>query len=63
MAFDLKGAFNAVNKEALDNCLGQRRIPSQARKWISSFISDRSASISFDGFTKPASTLSYPGLL
>lgn len=45
IAFDLKGAFNGVNKTSLDASLQARRIPLVARKWIASFISDRHANI------------------
>ena len=31
MAFNLKGAFNAVNKDALDRQLSKNGIPTQAR--------------------------------
>lgn len=50
MAFDLKGAFNGVNKVSLDARLRARRIPAVARKWNASFLSDRHASIGFDDF-------------
>jgi ribonuclease HI len=62
MAFDLKGAFNAVNKDVLDHCLGQRRVPLQARTWIESFMENRSASVHLDRYIKPATELQYPGL-
>jgi hypothetical protein len=50
VAFDLKGAFNEVNKETLDYCLKKRRIPTIIRKWIRSFMEDRAAKIKFDDF-------------
>lgn len=45
ISFNLKGAFNRVHKVSLDACLRARRIPTVARKWIASFMSDRHASI------------------
>ncbi|KAI3093180.1 hypothetical protein CBS147333_10127 [Penicillium roqueforti] len=45
VAFDLKGAFNGVNKTSLDIRLQSKGIPSVARTWIASFMSGRQASI------------------
>jgi hypothetical protein len=41
IAFDLKGAFNGVNWTSLDASLRARGIPLAARKWIASFMGDR----------------------
>ncbi|KAI2739170.1 hypothetical protein DTO013F2_9445 [Penicillium roqueforti] len=62
VAFDLKGAFNGVNKVSLDACLRARRIPTTARKWIASFMSDRHASIGFDDFRTETTPLANAGL-
>jgi ribonuclease HI len=62
VSFDLKGAFNGVNKISLDHCLRARRIPRTARKWIASFMSDRHASIGFDDFRTPRKPLANAGL-
>jgi ribonuclease HI len=62
VAFDLKGAFNGVNKVSLDACLRARRIPTVARKWIASFMSDRHASIGFDDFRTEVTPLPNAGL-
>jgi hypothetical protein len=62
VAFDLKGAFNGVNKVSLDTCLQARRIPTVARKWIANFMSDRHASIGFDDFPTEAGPLANAGL-
>lgn len=62
MAFDLKGAFNAVNKNVLDHVLRERRMPAEIRRWVRSFMDNRTASVSFDGYTKPAANLERPGL-
>jgi hypothetical protein len=43
IAFDLKGAFNGVNWVSLDASLQKKGIPTVARKWIASFMSDRHA--------------------
>jgi hypothetical protein len=50
VAFNLKGAFNGVNKETLDLRLKERGIPATARRWIWSFMEDRTAKIKFDDF-------------
>jgi ribonuclease HI len=62
ISFDLKGAFNGVNQRSLDACLQARRIPTVARKWIASFISDRHASIGFDDFRTAMEPLANAGL-
>ena len=62
VAFDLKGAFNGVHKVSLDAYLQARRIPTVARKWIASFMSDCHASIGFDDFHTEMSPLANAGL-
>ncbi|KAK9846241.1 hypothetical protein MYU51_001967 [Penicillium brevicompactum] len=62
VTFDLKGAFNGVNKVSLDACLRARRIPTVARKWIASFMSDRHASIGFDDYRTETTPLPNAGL-
>ncbi|KAL2696035.1 hypothetical protein AAEP93_003335 [Penicillium crustosum] len=61
IAFDLEGAFNGVNKTSLDASLQARRIPLVARKWIASFMSDRSANIGFDDFRTETAPLMNAG--
>jgi hypothetical protein len=63
ISFDLKGAFNGVNQRSLDACLRARRIPTVARKWIASFMSDRHASIGFDDFRTAMEPLANAGLV
>jgi hypothetical protein len=50
VAFDLKGAFNGVNKLSLDACLRAKGIPIIARRWIYSFMENRHANICFNNF-------------
>ncbi|THC94138.1 hypothetical protein EYZ11_006387 [Aspergillus tanneri] len=50
VAFDLKGAFNGVNKTSLDTRLQFKGIPAVARRWIASFMSGRQANIGFDDY-------------
>lgn len=62
VAFDLKGAFNGVNKLSLDTRLRAKGIPITARRWIASFMSDRFVSIGFDDFRTEVSPLANAGL-
>ncbi|THC88360.1 hypothetical protein EYZ11_012191 [Aspergillus tanneri] len=62
VAFDLKGAFNGVNKTSLDARLRAKGIPSKARQWIQSFMDSRKASITFDDFETPILPLENAGL-
>lgn len=62
IAFDLKGAFNGVNKISLDARLRVKGIPTVARKWIASFMSDRFANIGFDNFRTKIAPLDNAGL-
>lgn len=62
VAFDLKGAFNGVNKASLNASLQKRQIPTVARKWIASFMSDRHANIGFDDFRTETEPLVHAGL-
>ena len=62
IAFDLKGAFNGVNKISLDASLRAKGIPAIARKWIASFMSERYASIGFDDFRTEVAPLVNAGL-
>lgn len=62
IAFDLKGAFNGVNRVSLDVSLQARGIPMVARKWIASFTGGRHASIGFDDFRTETELLVKAGL-
>lgn len=62
IAFDLKGAFNGVNKGSLDDLLRARRILAVARRWITSFMSDRYVSIGFNDFRTEVTPLTNAGL-
>lgn len=62
IAFDLKGAFNGVNRVSLDASLQTRGIPMVARKWIASFMSGRHANIGFDDFRTETELLVNAGL-
>jgi hypothetical protein len=62
VAFDLKGAFNRVNKRSLDARLREKGIPSIARRWIRSFMEERRANIRFDGFSSAIEAVPTAGL-
>ena len=62
VAFDLKGAFNGVNKKSLEARLQAKRIPAVARRWVASFMSDRYANIGFDDFETEMAPLENAGL-
>lgn len=62
VAFDLKGAFNGVNQISLDARLQSKGIPLVARRWITSFMSGRQASIRFDDYQTTVAPLDNAGL-
>lgn len=62
IAFDLKGAFNGVHQFSLDARLRAKGIPLKARRWISSFMADRQASVTFDDFETDNLPLENAGL-
>ncbi|BAE66183.1 unnamed protein product [Aspergillus oryzae RIB40] len=62
VAFDLKGAFNGVNKTSLDTRLRAKGIPFKARQWICSFMENRQASVTFDDFETENLPLEHAGL-
>ena len=62
IAFDLKRAFNGVNKISLDTRLRAKGIPTTVRNWIRIFMSDRYASITFDNFELAVAPLINAGL-
>jgi hypothetical protein len=61
VAFDLKGAFNGVNKMSLDTRLREKGIPIKVR-WIQSFVEGRSRSIKYDDFETELAPLENAGL-
>jgi ribonuclease HI len=62
MALDIKGAFNGVNRLAMDHLLRGMGIPKIAREWTNSFMKDRWACIKFDGYCSDKNLLAFPGL-
>jgi hypothetical protein len=62
VTFDVQGAYNGVNKDVLKVRLEQAAIPKHLVRWIYSFCSNRSASISFGSFQSEAAPIDQPGL-
>jgi ribonuclease HI len=62
VAFDLKGAFNGVNRTSLDARLQAKGIPAVARRWIANFMSGRQANINFDDYSSEVTPLHHAGL-
>ncbi|EDN08851.1 predicted protein [Histoplasma mississippiense (nom. inval.)] len=62
VSFDIKGAFNGVNKDTLEARLREMGIPQIARRWVQSFMENRSANIKFDDFSTEVASLPNAGL-
>jgi Reverse transcriptase (RNA-dependent DNA polymerase)/Endonuclease-reverse transcriptase len=62
ISFDVKGAYNGVFKDRLLQRLGARGIPQQLVRWIDSFCSERTASITVNGYTSDPQLLLQAGL-
>jgi ribonuclease HI len=62
VSFDLKGAYNGVNIEALEKRLRKRRIPEVMINWIINFCRQRKASVVVNGHTTTMVELSQAGL-
>ena len=62
VSFDVKGAYNGVNKDRLLQRLQARGIPMDLMKWIDAFCSGRTATIVVNGQTSDARALEQAGL-
>jgi hypothetical protein len=62
VSFNLKGAFNGVNKKSLLARLRAKGIPETTRRWIWSFMEDLYTSIGFDDFETDMEPLHRAGL-
>ena len=62
ISFDVKGAYNGVHKERLQQRLIARRIPQVITNWVAAFCSNRSASIIVNGQEMEKEQLADPGL-
>ena len=61
-SFDVKGAYNGVNKDVLRERLQEKGIPESLRSWIYSFCSNRRASVSFGNYSSTMERIEEPGL-
>jgi ribonuclease HI len=62
LSFDLKGAFNGVNKDVLLQRLRTRRIPDQIARLVHSFCSNRKASVMVNGTESETMDIAHAGL-
>lgn len=62
VSFDLKGAYNGVNIEAMTQRLQERGIPRPLRLWITNFCNGRKASVAVNGHITRTADLSQAGL-
>jgi ribonuclease HI len=62
LSFDLKGAFNGVNKDVLVQRLRARRIPNQIARLVHSFCSNRKASVMVNGVESETMDIVHAGL-
>jgi hypothetical protein len=53
LQLDIKGAFDTVNHTRLLHTLQHQGFPLWAVRWVRSFLTDRTANLSFDGETTP----------
>lgn len=62
LSFDLKGAFNGINKDVLLQRLRARRIPDQMARLVHSFCSNRRASVMVNGTESETMDIAHAGL-
>ena len=60
--FDLKRVFNGVAADILRRCLRAHRIPEDYVRWIQDFCSEKSATITVNGYTSLPQLLEHSGL-
>src|SRR2546421_10596874 len=62
VSFDIKGAYNGVNKDILVHRLRERRVPEPIVQWVYQFCSDRRASIMINGQESEVMDVEHAGL-
>jgi hypothetical protein len=62
ISFDVKGAYNGVNKHVLLHRLKARRVPEMLVQWVANFCSDRRATVVVNGHDSTTYDLAHPGL-
>ena len=63
VSFDIKGAYEGVFAPRLIQRIRARRIPERWLGWISTFCSDRSASLTLGGRESDVKLLMFSGLV
>jgi ribonuclease HI len=62
VSFDVKGAYNGVNKDILLHRLRARQVPEMLVQWVANFCSDRRATVVVNGHESATYDLAHPGL-
>lgn len=62
VSIDIKGAYNGVSKIRLLRRLAARRIPQQLIAWVDNLCSERTATITVNGYYSELSLLPQAGL-
>lgn len=62
VSFDVKGAFNGVHRNVLEQRLRARRVPEQAVQWIRDFCSHRRAQVTLGSYESEPKDIEYPGI-
>ena len=62
VTFDVRGAYNGVNKELLQERMQAQGISKLLTKWIYSFCSNRTASLAFNHYRTDITPILQPGL-
>jgi hypothetical protein len=62
VSFDVKGAFNGVHLDVLEQRLAIKLVPSRAVKWIRNFCDRRHAQVTVGSFESAVSPIEYAGI-
>ena len=62
ISFDVKGAYNGVNRQVLLHRLRERRVPEVLARWIDGFCRDRKAAVTVNGHDSTIAELGPAGL-
>ena len=62
VSFDVKGAFNGVNREVLLRRLRERRVPETLVRWVGDFCQKRKATVMLNGHNTPIVELEAAGI-
>ena len=62
VSYDVKGAYNGVNREVLLQRLRARHLPTMLVNWVASFCTGRQAMVVINGHDSVTTNLTHPGL-